>query len=234
VDASGRLFEPPPRFAGLPEEGFKVFDLPDRETRRRAILAAFHPPLQVLAEDLLERLNPLAEAPLHAHLPRLDWPPGYEPFCTWLALSREAHGYQAGPQLNLGVHRDYTAARLAWDTSAAGFGRFEFFCRHGGLGESLAAAARENGLAFRVYASAPWPEGSRRVFESDANWVGAFEEVKRRGVWFELGRRWDLPGETPRITSPELGRDAAAVFEVLLPLYDRIAGHAAGAKEGRE
>ena len=27
--------------------------------------------------------------------------------CTWLALSREAHGYQAGPQLNVGVHADH-------------------------------------------------------------------------------------------------------------------------------
>ena len=128
---SDLLFEPPLRFDGLPADGFRVFGIADREERRRAIVRTFHPGLKILAEDLLERLGPIAAAPLHSHLPRLDWPHGYKPFCTWLALSREAHGYQAGPQLNIGVHADHIAIRLGWDTQANAFGRFEFLARHG-------------------------------------------------------------------------------------------------------
>ena len=111
TDMSDLLFEPPLRFEGLPAEGFRVFAIQDREERRRAIINAFHPALHELAEDLLERLGPSAAAPLHAHLPRLDWPRGYQPFGTWLALSREVQGYQAGPQLNVGIHADHVALR---------------------------------------------------------------------------------------------------------------------------
>src|SRR5262245_45369367 len=183
------LFRPEPRFRGLDARSFDAFSIRDREERRRAIVAGFHPALQLLGEDLLDRLNPLAAAKLHAHLPRLDWPQGYQPFCTWLALSRMAHGYQAGPQLNLGVHEDHVGIRLAWDAAADAFGRFEFLCRHGGFGADLAEAASAHGLTFRVYASAPWPQGSRLVFESPDDWAGAFAEVARRGVWFEVGVR---------------------------------------------
>ena len=98
------LFEPETKFRGLPRDGFALFEIPDREQRRCEILKTIHPPLALLGEDLLERLNPYAEQLLHAHLPRLDWPKGYQPFCTWLALSRESHGYQSGAQLNIGVH----------------------------------------------------------------------------------------------------------------------------------
>ena len=217
------LFEPEPKFQGLPVGAFPVFEIPDRERRRRAILDSFHPALHDLAQDLLERVGPRAAEPLHAHLPRLDWPKDYQPFCTWLALSRERQGYQAGPQLNVGVHRDHVAIRLGWDTRADSFGRFEFLSRHAGLGEEMARLAAEHGLRFRVYAAASWPQGSRRVFESQDDWAGAFGEVGRRGVWFELGVRYDLPERAGLVGSAELGRQAERVFTTLLPLYDRLA-----------
>ncbi len=217
------LFDVPPRFPGFPAAGFAAFSLPDRDERRRAIIAAFHPPLEMLAEDLVERLDPVAGVPLHAHLPRLDWPAGYQPFCTWLALSRETQGYQSGPQLNLGVHADHVALRLGWDTAAPGFGRFEFLCRHGGLDEVLTAVARQHSFRFRAYSSAPWPEGSRRIFESEDDLAGAFREVARRGVWWEVGERHDLPDALSMVTSPALGARALAVFSSLLPVYQRLA-----------
>jgi hypothetical protein len=218
------LFRPAPRFQGLPAEGFEAFAIRDREERRRAIVAGFHPALKLLGEDLLETLSPLTQAPLHAHLPRLDWPAGYLPFCTWLALSHEGHGYQAAPQLNLGIHRDHVAVRLAWDTGAPGFGRFEFLCRHGGVGDRLVEVARAQALAFRVYAAAPWPEGSRKVFESASDWAGSFAEVRRRGVWWELGERYDLPAAASRVAGTRLGGEAARIFVALLPHLDRIVG----------
>jgi hypothetical protein len=226
------LFRPAPRFEGLPAEAFEAFAIPDREKRRRAILAGFHPALKLLGEDLLEFLTPLTRAPLHAHLPRLDWPAGYQPFCTWLAISHEAHGYQSAPQLNVGVHRDHLAVRLAWDTASAGFGRFEFLCRHGGVGRGLAETAREQGLEFRVYASASWPEGSRRVFESATDWAGSFDEVRRRGVWWEIGARYDLPEAEERIAGSRLVDEAARIFVALLPHLDRVVGISPDAKRG--
>jgi hypothetical protein len=219
-----RLFEAPFRFPGLPESGFAAFAIPDRVARREAILAAFHPPLRVLADDLLEHLRPHTALTLHAHLPRLDWPAGYQPFCTWLALSHQTHGYQSGPQLNVGVHADHVAIRLAWDASAPGFGRFEFLCRFAGLGEALAQAAREHGLRVRVYAAAAWPEGSRLVHESESDFDGAFQEVARRGVWFEVGERLDLPGAMAVVTSEKLAERASTVFQALLPHFERLAG----------
>jgi hypothetical protein len=218
------LFRPAPRFEGLPAEAFEAFAIRDRDQRRRRILAGFHPALKLLGDDLLEILGSLTPSPLHSHLPRLDWPAGYQPFCTWLALSHEGQGYQAAAQLNVGVHPDHVAVRLAWDTAAAGFGRFEFLCRHGGLGAALAEVARERGLAFRVYAAAPWPEGSRRVFESASDWVESFAEVRRRGVWWELGVRHDLPEVQERLAGTWLVDEAARVFTSLLPALDRSVG----------
>lgn len=219
------LFEAEPKFDGLPRAAFELFEIRDREERRRQIVETIHPALAALGEDLLERLNPHAEQPLHAHLPRLDWPRGYQPFCTWLALSREAHGYQAGPQLNVGVHATYVALRLGWDTTADAFGRFEFLCRHGPLREELQRLAVDCDLAFRVYSSAPWPAGSHEVFRSATDASGSFDEVRRRGVWWELGRSHELPDAVDHVCSGELGREAAALFTALLPAYDRIAGH---------
>ena len=220
-EGAGLLFPPPPRFPGLPAEGFAAFAIPDRQRRRREIVAAFHPVLEALATDLLPELTAGGGPPLHAHLPRLDWPPGYQPFCTWLALSHEAHGYQAAAQLNLGIHADHVAVRLGWDTTAAAFGRFEFLCRHAGLGDELAARAAEEHLLFRVYAAAPWPEGSRQVFASAEDWAASFEEVRRRGVWWELGQRLDLPAALPVVTSPALGDVARQVFRALAPVLAR-------------
>lgn len=216
------LLRPPPRFPGFRRESFDVFAIRDRDERRHAILEAFHPALKLLAEDVLPLLNEAPGAPFHAHLPRLDWPKGYVPFCTWLAFSRLPHGYQAGPQLNVGVHADHVAARLAWDTSADAFGRFEFRCRVAGLGGSLARTAEDAGATFRVYAAAPWPEGSRCVFESPTDWDEAFAEVARRGVWWELGRRWDLPASFDLVTIPAWSDAVADVLLALRPLYERI------------
>lgn len=220
-EGAGLLFPPPPRFRGLPADGFAAFAIRDRQRRRREIVGAFHPMLEALAADLLPDLTALGDRPLHAHLPRLDWPPGYQPFCTWLALSHEAHGYQGAAQLNLGVHADHVAVRLGWDTTAAAFGRFEFLCRHGGLGEELAATAAEERLLFRVYAAEPWPEGSREVFASAGDWAQSFEEVRRRGVWWELGQRLDLPAGLPVVTTGRLGEVARQVFRALLPVLAR-------------
>ena len=222
---SSWLFRPAARFQGLPADGFGAFEIRDRDERRRAIVDTFHPGLKLLGEDLVETLGP---PPLHAHLPRLDWPKGYQPFCTWLALSRQAHGYQGHAQLNVGVHRDHVGLRLGWDASADSFGRFEFLCRHAHLGEAMAVLAEAERFAFRVYAAAPWPEGSRLVFTSPSDWRGAFDEVRRRGVWFELGCRLELPEALAQVTSPELGAEAARVFSALRPLHDRIAGAVEG------
>lgn len=219
------LFRPAARFPGLPADGFAAFEVKDREERRRAIVEAFHPSLKLLAEDLIQELGAPA---LHAHLPRLDWPKGYQPFCTWLALSRQPHGYQAHAQLNVGVHRDHVGLRLGWDASADSFGRFEFLSRHAHLGDAMAALALDAGFAFRVYAAAPWPEGSRQVFESASDWRAAFDEVRRRGVWFELGVRYELPADLALVTSPALGEKAARVFQILRPLHERITGAVEG------
>jgi hypothetical protein len=216
------LFDPPIRFRGLPASGFEAFGIRDRDERRGAIVDAFHAPLQALADDLVPELNARAREPLHAHLPRLDWPRGYQPFCTWLALSRLAHGYQAGAQLNLGVHADHVAIRLAWDTAADRYGRFEFLCLHGGLGPLLAEVAREHDLRFRLYVSTPWPEGARLAFESGDDWRAALAEARRHGNWLELGVRHDLPEALPLVTEPALEAETRRVFEALLPLYDRI------------
>jgi hypothetical protein len=216
------LLPPPPKFPGFREQDFEVFGIRERESRRRAIIDAFHPALKLLSEDLLLRLNDGPGAPFHAHLPRLDWPKGYVPFCTWLSLSRLPHGYQAGPQMNVGVHADFVAARLAWDTSADAFGRFEFRCRMAGLGDALAETADASGLAFRVFAAAPWPEGSRCVFTSETDWDEAFAEVKRRGVWWELGRRWEVPASFAAIGTPAWSNTVAEVLTALRPLYEKI------------
>jgi hypothetical protein len=218
------LFPEGPEFAGFPPESFELFAIPGRDERRRAIVATLHPPLEKLGRDLLRVLSPIAVEPLHAHLPRLDWPRGYQPFATWLALSRETHGYQAGPQLNAGVHAGYVALRLGWDTGADAFGRFEFLCRHSGMRSELAELALAADLRFRVYAAEPWPEGSRLVFETADDLVGSMDQVRRNGVWWELGRRYDLPETRELLCSAEFGNEAARVFSGLLPLYDRLGG----------
>ena len=98
------------------------------------------------------------------------------------------------------------------------FGRFEFLARHGALGRDLVRVASAHDLRFRVYAAAPWPQGSARVFESAQDLAGSFDEVRRRGVWWELGRRHELPAELDFVCSPELGAEASRLFAALLPL----------------
>lgn len=218
------LFDRDSRFPGLPREGFEVFRIPDHEERRLAILDVIHPSLKLLAEDLLALLNPHATDPLHAHLPQLNWPRGYRSFCTWLVLSRETHGYQEGAQLNVGVHADQVAVRLGWDTAADAFGRFEFLSRHADLGRDLIEVAGDQSLALRVFAAAPWPEGSTLVFESPVKLSESFDEVRRRGVWWEIGRRYPVPDALDHVCSPELGREAAEILGALLPIYERISG----------
>ena len=218
------LFAPGARFPGLPRESFDLFAIQDREERRSEILSVIHPVLEKLAQDLLDELNPQAAETLRHHLPRLDWPRGYQPFCTWLALSREAQGYQAGPQLNVGVHPTEVAIRLGWDTTSDAFGRFEFLSRHGGLGDALKKVAAEQSLRFWVFASAPWPQGSEVVFDSAEDLDGSFEMVRHRGVWWEAGRPYALPEALDHVCSPDLGRDAMRILGALLPLYERVAG----------
>jgi hypothetical protein len=223
--ASDLLFEVPFRFEGLPHDGFAAFSIRDRNERRHAIIEAFHGPLRLLGEDLVERLGHEPPAgPLHVHLPRLDWPAGYQPFCTWLALSHRAHGYQADPQLNVGIHADHVSARLAWDTASAGFGRFTFLGRFAGVGAELRDVARRAGLTFRVYGAAPWPRGSVCVFATRDDLDAAFKETSHRGNWFEVGTRFDLPQAMSTVTGPELAREALRVFRSLLPVYRRLSG----------
>ena len=216
------LLRPPPVFPGFRRESFEVFAIRDREERRRAIIDAFHPVLRLVADDLKPLLDEGPRGAFHAHLPQLNWPKGYVPFCTWLAFSRIPHGYQASPQLNVGIHADHVSPRLAWDVTADAFGRFEFLCRHGGLGALPAEAAATGKLRFRVYAAAPWPVGSRCVLASATDWQGAFDEVARRGVWWELGRLWELPASFEAIGRPAWSDDVRDVFETLKPLYDRV------------
>ena len=216
------LLRPPPRFPGFGREDFDVFAIRDHQERRRAIIDAFHPALRELADDLSPLLDEGGGAPFHVHLPRLDWPKGYVPFCTWLAFSRLPHGYQAAQQINVGIHADHAAIRVAWDTAADAFGRFEFRCRMAGLGETIAREAAEAGLAFRVYAAAPWPEGSRLTFESGTDWSRSFDEVARRGVWWEVGLRWDLPAALELVTTPAWSDALADAAAPLRRIYDLI------------
>ncbi|MBD3868116.1 MAG: DUF1054 family protein [Acidobacteria bacterium] len=212
------------RFEGLPLTRLDVFDIPDVDLRRQAIIEVFHPPLLALGNDLLPRLQPLAGTDLHIFQPRLNWPRSYKPFCTWMAISREKQGYQACGQLNVGAHRDYVAVRLGWDASVPSYGRFEFLSRYRGIGDLLQTTAREHDLQFRVYSAAPWPVGSELEFVSKTDLDGAFAEVRRHGVWFEIGRRYDLPLHEKLVASPAFGDHVAQVFESLMPVYLRAAG----------
>ena len=87
-----------------------------------------------------------------------------------------------------------------------------------------AFVAAELDLQFRVFASAPWPRGSDCVFASATDLRGSLDEIARRGVWWEVGRRHEVPGELDHLCSPEFGVEAAEVLEGLLPIYERIAG----------
>ena len=64
----------------------------------------------------------------------------------------------------------------------------------------------------------------RVEFPETTDLPATFDEVNRRGVWWELGRRFEVPGELPLISSAEFGREAAGIFERMLPVYDLIVG----------
>ena len=217
------LFDEPVPFEGLPLEAFSVFTIEHREPRRRAIVEAFHPPLESLGHELSRALARVSDRRFHVHLPRLDWPRGYEPFCTWLALTHAAQGYQQGPQLNLGVHPRHVSIRLGWDTGTASFARFEFFCRRRFWAEWIDPVLHRPGFRVRVYRPAPWPEGSALDFES-LDLQRSFNAVARGGVWWEIGERLELPAAEPLIGSRALVRRAEAAFLALVPLYDRLSG----------
>ena len=218
------LFDEGPVFTGFPSDGFKVFAISHRGERRTSIIETFHPPLEALGKSAIRQLARASAADLHVHLPQLNWPPGYQPFCTWLTLSFEAHGYQDGAQLNLGVHADHVTVRLGWDTRPDLFGRFEFMCRHGGLRGLLEALMQQHGFRIRVYASARWPEGSRLTFETSSDIAGSFDDVHRHGVWWEIGKRFPVPESAEQLAAPDFAATAVEIFETLLPLYERAAG----------
>ncbi len=211
-------------FSGLPTHRLDVLDIPDTDRRRQAIIEVFHPPLRALGEELLPRLVSAGGTGLHLFQPRLNWPRSYQPFCTWLVISRETQGYQACGQLNIGIHRDHASVRLGFDTSVAAYGRFEFLCRFHGVGERLVRLAADGDLRFRVYAAVDWPEGSRLVFTSDHDLDGAFDDVRMHGVWFEIGRRYDLPAREALVGSRDFLEEAGEVLELLIPVYLEAAG----------
>jgi hypothetical protein len=122
------------------------------------------------------------------------------------------------------MHRDYVAVRLGWDTSVPSFGRFEFLCRYRGIGDLLRETAKAHDLQFRVYAPAPWPVGSEMVFVSKSDLEGAFADVRRHGIWFEIGRRYDLPLHDKLIGSAMFKEHVAEVLVSLMPVYLRAAG----------
>jgi hypothetical protein len=62
------------------------------------------------------------------------------------------------------------------------------------------------------------------VFESGSAVRGSFDEVARRGVWWEGGRRHAVPERMELVCSPELGKEAVELLGALLPVYERIAG----------
>ena len=88
--------------------------------------------------------------------------------------------------------------------------------------KASAETAASAGLLFHVFATAPWPEGSRCVYSSETGWDEAFEEVRRRGVWWELGRRWELPASFDLVETPAWSDAVADVLLALRPLYLRI------------
>jgi hypothetical protein len=148
---SNSLFRPAARFQGLPASGFAAFDVRDRDARRQAIIDAFHPALKLLGEDLVEDLG---EPALHPPLPRLGWPKGYQPFFTWLALSRQAHALPGSRAAQRRRAPRPRGLRLGWDASADSFGRFEFLSRTPTWARRWPRWRPRRGFLFRVYAAA--------------------------------------------------------------------------------
>jgi hypothetical protein len=215
----------PFRFPGFTREDFAVFSDPDRSRRREAILRVLHPKLAALGEDILADFRRRGIEGLHPHLPQLNWPPGYQPFCTWLALSSHPHRYQELAQLNVGVHEAFVAARLGFDTSGSAFGRLLFLISHGDLKEVLARVAIPTGLRCRVYRRTPWPEGSRAIFDSGEDFQSGVQLAEREGAhWFEVGRTFTKEGSWEELSRSEFASTAASILLALYPVFRRFSG----------
>ena len=215
----------PFRFPGFAPGDFETFRIHDRHQRREEILRLIHPKLAALGADLLADFRHRGVEGLHAHLPHLSWPPGYQPFCTWLALSSQPHRYQQLAQLNVGVHEPYVSVRLGFDTAGESFGRFLFLMSHGDLQAVLARIAGPAGLRCRVYRRAPWPEGSRAIFDSGEDFLRGVRAAEREGGnWFEVGKIFTRQDHGRELAEPEFAATAARILATLYPVFRRLAG----------
>ena len=215
----------PFKFPGFSSEDFSTFSIPDRPRRREEIIRLIHPKLAALGEDILADFRKRGIEGLHPHLPHLNWPPGYEPFCTWLALSTQSHRYQDLAQLNVGVHEPFVAVRLGFDTSGVAFGRLLFLMSHGDLKEVFARIAVPAELRCRVYRRSPWPEGSRAVFDSGVDFLGGIRIAEKEGAhWFEVGKVFSREGNSQLLASPEFAGAATQILLTLYPIFRRLAG----------
>jgi hypothetical protein len=213
------------RFPGFAPEDFETFRIHDRHERREEILRLIHPKLAALGADLLADFRRRGVEGLHAHLPHLSWPPGYQPFCTWLALSSQPHRYQQLAQLNVGVHGPYVSVRLGFDTAGESFGRFLFLMSHGDLHGILARIAVPAGLRCRVYRRAPWPEGSRAIFDSGGDFLRGVRTAEQEGGnWFEVGRIFTRRDHGQDLAKPEFAATAARILVTLYPIFRRLTG----------
>ena len=216
---------PPFRFPGFSAEDFSLFSIPDRALRREEILRLLHPKLAALGEDILSDFRKRGIEGLYPHLPQLNWPPGYEPFCTWLALSSQSHKYQELAQLNVGVHEPFVAVRLGFDTSGFAFGWLLFLLSHGDLKEVFARIAIPADLRCRVYRRVPWPEGSRAIFDSGEDFLEAVQIADKEGAnWLEVGRIFTREGSGGLLASPEFAATATQILLTLYPIFRRLAG----------
>jgi len=215
----------PFRFPGFKPGDFEPFRIPDRHHRREEIIRLLHPKLGALGEDILSDFRRRGIEGLHPHLPHLNWPPGYEPFCTWLALSTQPHRYQQLAQLNVGVHEPYVSVRLGFDTAGEAFGRFLFLMSHSDLPGVLARIAVPAGLRCRVFRRAPWPEGSRAVFDSGEDFLRGVQAAEREnGNWFEVGKIFTRQDQGEALGKPEFAATATGILLTLYPVFRRLAG----------
>ena len=213
------------RFPGFSPTDFEIFRIPDRDRRREAILQNIHPKLAALGEDILGDFRRRGIEGLHPHLPQLHWPPSYQPFCTWLAISTQPHRYQDLAQLNVGVHEPYVAVRLGFDTGGAAFGRFLFLMSHGDLKQALDRVAVPAGLRCRVYRRVPWPEGSRAIFDTGHDFLQGVRAAEREGAnWLEIGRIFTRESHATELARPEFAATATEILLTLYPIFRRLAG----------
>ncbi len=215
----------PFRFPGFAREDFETFRIADHHRRREEIIRLIHPKLALLGEDLLADFQSRGIEGLHPHLPLLNWPPRYKPFCTWLAISTQPHGYRQMAQLNVGVHEPYVSVRLGFDTAGEAFGRLLFLMSHGDLAQVLRSIAAPAGLRCRVYTPAPWPEGSRAIFDSGDDFLRGVRAAEQEGGnWFEVGRIFTRQDHGAELARPEFAATAAEILVTLYPVFRRLTG----------